>query len=124
MRSEEDVIVKNVRLYSGNQELGDANKFLKTASAFGFRIRPGTLNSAPLLDEDWNRFTVEFIFQKLKNKRGGGVITFRGYHQSTARGMSGSGPRGVALVEHIREVNCRVCGCVKCDAPFSVKAST
>ena len=57
------------------------------------------------IDEQRDRFTVEFICQTLRNHREGGFITSRGYRQHKARGVSARRLRDAALVERLREVH-------------------
>ncbi|WP_416372555.1 IS3 family transposase [Corynebacterium nuruki] len=57
------------------------------------------------IDENRNRFSVEFICKTLKNNRAGGFITSRGYRQSKARGLSARRLRDGVLVERISAVH-------------------
>lgn len=78
------------------------------------------------IDENRNRFSVEFICKTLKNNRAGGFITSRGYRQSKARGLSARRLRDGVLVERISAVhrdNYGVYGVRKCGMLFAVKES-
>ncbi|WP_333780180.1 IS3 family transposase [Corynebacterium sp. SCR221107] len=57
------------------------------------------------IDENRNRFSVEFICKTLKNNRAGRFITSRGYRQSKARGLSARRLRDGVLVERISAVH-------------------
>ncbi|WP_342318727.1 IS3 family transposase [Corynebacterium mayonis] len=57
------------------------------------------------IDEQRDRFTVEFIYATLKNNRESGFITSRGYRQSKARGLSARALRDAAVMEHVRQVH-------------------
>ena len=62
------------------------------------------------IDENRNRFSVEFICKTLKNNRAGGFITSRGYRQSKARRLSLRRLRDVTSVGRIGEVHAENCG--------------
>lgn len=57
------------------------------------------------IDEHRDRFTVEFICQRLKSNRQGGFISLGGYRQSKAWGLSARSLGEAALTRHIAQVH-------------------